>query len=190
VIAFRRRLPHVYGDSQPIFVTFCLHGSMPTNRKFPEATTGKAFVAMDRLLESARSGPFYLGQPKIGEMVVDAIRYRDGLQYKLHSYVVMPNHVHLLITPLVNLSKVMQSLKRFTGLEGNRILGLTGPFWQHESYDHLVRNETEFRRISRYIENNPVKAGLVAAPEEFSWCSAGPIDNRPPVGNWPTSDSI
>jgi putative transposase len=93
----------------------------------------------------------------------------------------MPNHVHLLITPLAAVSKVMQSLKRFTAREGNRILGRTGqPFWQDESYDRLVRNDTEFEQIDRYIEVNPV-AGLAATPAEYAWSSAKPIDNRPQV---------
>jgi hypothetical protein len=61
VITFRRRLPHVYGNGQPLFVTFCLHGSLPENRKFAEGiTSGEAFVAMDRLVDNARTGPFYL----------------------------------------------------------------------------------------------------------------------------------
>jgi hypothetical protein len=46
-------------------------------------------------------------------------------------------------------------------------------FWQNESYDHVVRNEEEFRRIQRYIELNPVRAGLVESAEEFRWSSAG-----------------
>jgi hypothetical protein len=63
------------------------------------------------------------------------------------------------------------------------MLGLTGQaFWQDESYDRLVRNDSEFERIAHYIEMNPVKAGLAAVPEEFPWSSAGPIDNRPQVG--------
>jgi putative transposase len=76
----------------------------------------------------------------------------------------MANHVHLLITPRVEVSKAMHSLKRFTARKSNRILTLTGPFWQDESYDHLVRDEVEFRRIVNYIEMNPVKAGLVTTP--------------------------
>jgi hypothetical protein len=72
-------------------------------------------------------------------------------------------------------------LKRFTGLEGNRMLGITGPFWQDESYDRLVRDGTEFERIVRYIERNPVNAGLAVSPEEFRWSSAWPIGNRPQV---------
>ena len=119
-------------------------------------------------------------------MVTEAIYYRDRRAYRLHSFVVMPNHVHLLITPLEAVSKVMQSLKRFTAREGNRMLGLTGqPFWQDESYDRLVRNEAEFDRIVRYIEWNPVTVGLSATPEEFQWSSARPIDNRPQVDNLP-----
>jgi REP element-mobilizing transposase RayT len=182
----RRRLPHFHNVGQPIFVTWRLNGSFPANRKFPQGiTSGEAFVAMDRILDNACTGPLYLRMPEIATMVVDAIRYQDQRHYRLHSFVVMPNHVHLLITPLVEVSKVMQSLKRFTGLEGNRILGLTGPFWQSESYDRLVRNDMEFGRIVSYIENNPVKAGLVSALEEFPWSSARPIGNRPQVGNLP-----
>ncbi len=108
-------------------------------------------------------------------MVVSAIHYREQelKHYELHAYVVMANHVHLLITPRTEVARIMQSLKRFTR-EGNRILGLTGqPFWQDESYDRLVRDATEFQRIARYIEMNPVKAGLAAKPEDFPWSSAG-----------------
>jgi REP element-mobilizing transposase RayT len=88
-------------------------------------------------------------------MVMDAIYYRDQGSYRLHAFVVMPNHVHLLMTPREAVSQVMQSLKRFTAREGNRMLGLTGqPFWQDESDDRL---------------RNPVTAGLAATLEEFPW---------------------
>jgi REP element-mobilizing transposase RayT len=177
-----RRLPHYHAIGQPIFLTWRLHGSLPASRVFPAGTTsGQAFATMDRLLDNARTGPLYLQQPKIASMVVESIHDQERAlgHYRVHSYVVMANHVHLLITPCVEVSKLMQSLKRFTAKEGNRMLGLTGkPFWQEESYDRLVRDETEFRRIARHIDMNPVRAGL-AAPEEFPWSSARPIDNRP-----------
>jgi REP element-mobilizing transposase RayT len=86
----------------------------------------------------------------------------------------MANHVHLLITPHVDLAKITHSLKRFTAREANRLLGLTGKrFWQDESYDRLARDEVEFQRIRRYIEFNPVRAGLVTLPEHYPWSSAG-----------------
>jgi len=131
---------------------------------------------MDRILDHARCGPLYLRQTDIAELVVDAIRYRqEQLQhFQLHSYVIMANHIHVLITPHVEVSKLMHSLKRFTARKANQILGLTGqPFWQDESYDRLVRDELECRRITNYIEMNPVKAGLVTTPEAFPWSSAG-----------------
>lgn len=143
---------------------------------------------MDKLLDEARTGPLYLRIPQIANLVVDAIYYGANIvgHYQLHAFVVMPNHVHLLVTPLIPVSKIMHSLKRFTAREANRILHLTGKaFWQDESYDHLVRDSTEFQRICRYIECNPVKAGLVSSPEEFLWSSARPIDNRPQVSNLP-----
>jgi len=173
----KRRLPHYHPIGQPVFLTWRLHGSLPRNRAFPPATTaGEAFLAMDRLLDNARTGPMFLRQREIATVVVSALRYRDqGLgHFRLHSYVVMPNHVHVLVTPNVPVSKLMQSLKKYTARECNRILGLTGqPFWQDESYDRAVRDEREFRRITRYIEMNPVKAGLASGPEEFPWSSAG-----------------
>jgi putative transposase len=150
---------------------------MPPGRSFDALVSGQAFLAMDRLLDNASTGPLYLRRPEIADMVVAAIRNRNGAAYRLHNYVVMANHVHLLITPNVPVSKLMQSLKRFTAREGNRTLGLIGrPFWQEESYDRLVRNEEEFRRIASYIEMNPVRAGLVATPDKFPWSSASPTN--------------
>ena len=114
-------------------------------------------------------------------MVVEAIRYHDhGLgHYRLHGYAVMANHVHLLVSPRVPVSRLMQSLKRFTAREGNRSLGRTGrPFWQDESYDRLVCDEAAYERILRYIEMNPVNAGLAARPEDFPWSSASAAERQ------------
>ncbi len=88
----------------------------------------------------------------------------------------MPNHVHLLFTPLerpdgtyFSLARIMHSLKRYTAREANKALRRTGQFWQHESYDHFVRDAAEHERIVRYILNNPVSAGLVNHWEEWQW---------------------
>ena len=73
----QRRLPHLYATEQPVFLTWRLHGSLPSNRPFPVATlsSGQAFAAMDRLLDEARAGPFYLRQPELADMIVEAIQY-------------------------------------------------------------------------------------------------------------------
>jgi putative DNA methylase len=181
--SLRRHLPHRYAVGKPIFLTWRLHGTLPVGRSFPEKlTSGQAFVAMDQLLDHATVGHRFLSRPEIASIVTEAILSRDGGPYTLHAWVAMPNHVHLLITPLTEVSKVMQSLKRFTARECNKVIGRIGqPFWQDESYDRLVRDTSEFARIARYIEMNPVKAGLVTAPEKFLWSSGRPITNRPQV---------
>ncbi|MEX1097888.1 MAG: hypothetical protein WED34_17720 [Planctomycetales bacterium] len=66
----------------------------------------------------------------------------------------------------------MQSVKGYTARGCNKLLGLSGAFWQDESYDHVVRDQEELFRIIDYIENNPVKAGLVARREDWKFSSA------------------
>jgi REP element-mobilizing transposase RayT len=172
---------------QRIFVTFRLHGSLPDSRIFRAAklTAGQAFVAMDRLLDHAKSGPMFLSRPEIAEMVIRA--FADGehrfRRYELHAFVIMSDHVHLLVTPRVPSRKWLGPLKGFTGHEAIRMLGLrNGPFWQDESYDHLIRSDEESAQVKRYIEWNPVKAGLVTLPEEFPFSSAGRKPGGRPEG--------
>ncbi|MEP6539350.1 MAG: transposase, partial [Bryobacteraceae bacterium] len=93
--------------------------------------------------------------------------------YVWHAFAVMSNHVHLLVTPKVPLPKLTQSLKGITAKRANVILGRTGePFWQEETFDRNVRNQDEFERIRFYVENNPVRAGLVREAREYRWSSA------------------
>jgi putative transposase len=155
-----------------LFVTWHLYGSMPHDR-YPtpgQMNSGAAFVWMDRYLDTHRGGPQWLGIPEITKVVEDSLRHPDCA---LHAYAIMPNHVHVLLTPRIALPKLMQYIKGKSAREANKILGVSGkPFWQHESYDHLVRTPEEFSKIQAYIEANPVKAGLAATPEAYRWSSA------------------
>jgi putative transposase len=123
----------------------------------------------------------FLRQPTIAQVVAASIDCGAEIgHYEMHAWVIMPNHVHLLLTPHINVSKPLCSLKAATARQANLLLQRTGhPFWQDESYDHLVRNGEEFRRIQRYIEYNPMKADLAATPEEYLWSSAERPE-RPP----------
>jgi REP element-mobilizing transposase RayT len=125
-------------------------------------------------MDNPKQGPMYLQQPEFAKVVVASIHKGVELgHYELGAYVVMPNHVHLLVRPLVAPDRLLRSLKGATARAANLLLGQTGePFWQKESYDHWVRNDGEFLKIRAYIENSPVKAGLVLRPEEFRWSSA------------------
>ncbi len=174
---YRRRLPHLYEIGQAIFLTWRLHDSLPRNRIFQvgSLSSGQAFAALDRLLDEARTGQLYFHQPALAEMVVEAILHNASVlgHYVLHAFIVMPNHVHLLLSPSVSLPKLTKSLKGITATRANEMLALTGcPFWQEESYDHLVRNGREFERILFYIEHNPVRAGLVKEADQYRWSSA------------------
>ena len=175
---YQRRLPHWDTVGQPLFVTFRLHGSLPAYRVFPPdslARSGKAFQAMDSLLDRGASGPLHLRRPEFAEMVMAALHdgERRFHRYELHAYVVMPNHVHLLVTPKVVATRWLGPLKGFTAYQANKLLGRHGQaFWQDESYDHLVRSGTEFERVRSYIEENPVKAALVSEAEQYPWSSA------------------
>jgi putative transposase len=177
VAFYRRRLPHLDEAERPVFLTWRLDGSLPPHRPFPATlSSGQAFAVMDRLLDQTRSGPFYLRRPELAEMVVKAIQYSATVlgHCTLHAYVVMPNHVHLLVSPAVALCKLTKSLKGITAKRANAMLALTGsPFWQDESYDHLVRQAGELDKIRYYIEENPVRAGLVMAASQYRWSSAG-----------------
>jgi len=171
----RRRLPHRYAIGQPLFVTFRLHGSLPAGREFPpdSMTSERAFVAMDRLLEAGRFGPVYLQQPEIARVARDSILHCAMVDYDLHAWVTMPNHVHMLITPLTNVPSFLRRLKGYSARQANKLLDRAGQaFWQDESYDHLVESAQEFRNIERYIVNNPVNAGLIEELEAFPWSSA------------------
>ena len=85
----------------------------------------------------------------------------------------MANHVHVLLWPRAPLEKITRAVKGFTARQANKLLGRTGKrFWHEESYDHWIRTEEEFQRISAYIESNPVSAGLVKKPEDWLWSSA------------------
>ncbi len=178
VALYWRRLPHDHETDWSVFLTWRLHDSLPPHRSFPRGalSSGQAFAVMDRLLDQARDGTFYLRQPAIADMVVEAIHFNASVlgHFALHAFVVMPNHVHLLATPAVALPKLTKSLKGITAKRANELLALTGrPFGQEENYDHAVRHRGEFEKIRNYIEGNPVRAGLVREASEYRWSSAG-----------------
>jgi len=120
-------------------------------------------------------GECCLRRPDIADLVASAFRFFADERYRLDAWVVMPNHVHLVLWPIPNhtLSEIAQSLKRYTAREANKILGRTGrTFWQPEPFDHWIRNDEEHARCCRYVVNNPAKARLCGAPEDWKWSSA------------------
>lgn len=107
-------------------------------------------------------GSCALREPKCAAIVRDSLLHFDGDRYQMHSFVIMPNHLHLLVTFSDREAMLAQceSWKRFTGTQLNRLLGTTGRFWQQDAFDHLVRHQAQYHRLLRYLAENPIKARL------------------------------
>jgi type I restriction enzyme R subunit len=107
-------------------------------------------------------GDCVLRRGDLAGIVGDSLRHFDGRRYRLGDFVVMPNHVHLLVCLLgeTDLEKQCYSWKKYTASKINRSLGRQGRFWHEESFDHLVRSSDEFEHLRRYIAENPRKARL------------------------------
>jgi putative transposase len=176
---YERTLPHWQPEGRDLFLTWRLSGTLPAKvmaalRASKTKEMGKRFREYDQELDRGSSGPLWLKDPQLASVVVKEIESvaERGLCH-LHAWVVMPNHVHLMIEPRAPTAKITQALKGSTARQANLLLGRTGKyFWQDESFDHWIRDETEFAKVKKYVERNPVAAGLVAEPAEWPWSSA------------------
>ncbi|MBX9582683.1 MAG: transposase [Gemmataceae bacterium] len=128
-----------------------------------------------------RAMPGRLLEEEDRALALGAIHYWDGSRWDVYAAVVMPDHVHALARPLpltpgdlvgrghYSLSDLLKSVKNYSSTVINRRQGRRGSFWQDETYDRIMRDESEFEEKWGYIRNNPVEAGLVAVPEEYPW---------------------
>ena len=142
---YRRRLPHFQNPGTALFVTFC------------------------KLIRE----PF--SDPALNAILQHCI-HDHGKRFDLHAAVVMPDHVHLLLTPLSDdkgwpyaLPAILKSIKGTSARSVNKLLEKTGPVWQEESLDHVLRSDESFEDKLEYIRQNPVRKGLVVRPEDYRW---------------------
>ncbi len=136
---------------------------------------GERFARAERFLDGNAVGPHWLADRRVAQDLTHCILHGDQQLdfYRLGAFVVMPNHVHMLLEPKVPLKRITAGIKGVSARNANAILGRSGQtFWQAESFDHWIRNATEDAQIKKYIEQNPVKAGLVDSAEKWPWSSA------------------
>lgn len=143
----------------------------------------EAFAASEKWLDDYPAVR-WLADGRLAAAVQAELLREAGVRYELHAFVIMPSHVHILFTPLVASEEecaagrcgprtsIMKLFKGRTALACNRILGRSGPFWQNESFDRVVRHTRAFEAVLHYTEHNPVKAGLCAKPEDWEFSSA------------------
>lgn len=136
----------------------------------------RLFSKWDDALHKSQAGPFWLKDDRIAQIVADCMRYHDGNWFELLAYCIMPNHTHIVLKPFelseatdYSLTKITYNIKRNSAKQANAALGRTGQFWQHESYDHFIRDDAELERVLQYVVNNPVKAGLVSDWRTWKW---------------------
>lgn len=151
--------------------------------RYPEA---KAKAEERRRIENWLDkgfGAAHLKDPRIAALVESAMIHFDSERYRLHAWVVMPNHVHALLTPSEGhaLGQILHSWKSYTAHEALKILrsarvadagGCAQSFWQTESFDRYIRNDRHFQACVDYIHMNPVKARLCLTPSDWPWSSA------------------
>jgi REP element-mobilizing transposase RayT len=174
-------LPHFDDGRQTQFVTDRLADSLPSSALDRQKTLldhGKIterdyHAAVDKYLDNGY-GECLLARPEIAELVIENLTRHAGVRYQLHAWVIMPNHVHLLFTGIDgrSLSEIMHGFKSYTAHEINRRLDRTGHVWSKEYFDRYIRDGMHFRNAARYIERNPVKAGLCRSPEDWPFSSA------------------
>ena len=195
----RGYLPHWEKENGVYFVTFRLEDSLPKKVldeiKYERQHYEKVLTKLERELKPEEKrkmdslfsekfdeyldvgiGECYLRNPEIADLVENALKHFDDKKYRLFAWCVMPNHVHVLLQvfPRHTLGEITHSWKSFTAHEADKILGITGKFWQRESYDHIVRSEKSFYKIVEYILNNPVKANL----NNWRWVGARSISEN------------
>ena len=157
-------------------ITFRLADSLPRAvvvDQLAGRTKAQARERYEGLLD-AGYGDKLLSTAAAAAIVQDALLHFDGVRYRIHAWCVMPNHVHVLATPMngVSLSSILHTWKSFTAKRINDALGRSGPLWWEEYYDRVIRDADHFEIVRFYIENNPVKAGLCARPTDWPYSSA------------------
>lgn len=142
----------------------------------------ESFVKFEEILHKAESGPVWLSNERVAEKVAENLHRLDGKALRLDAFCIMSNHVHtifkpflsqnypneglisnrysILVSELPGLARIMQSLKGRSAKEANEVLSRRGQFWEHESFDHVIR-KGKFQKTCAYVLNNPVKAGLI-----------------------------
>ena len=181
-----RNLPHWRQEGVIYFVTFRLADSIPQaklnqwkleracwlNARKNRELSDEELVEFHRLFSEriqnwldAGHGSCALRNAQAAQIIADAMRFFDGDRYALDEWVVMPTHVHALVTPHTphRLSETLHSWKSYSAMEINKLLARNGVFWEHESYDHIVRNEKQLTYIRAYIQENPARAGVKVA---------------------------
>lgn len=179
---FKGRLPHFDGEVTQ-FVTFRLADSLPKGvleRLKIELEHGKFDDASEEFRQRVEdyldlgSGDCILSDPSVATLVEETILHENGISCDLRAWVIMPNHVHLLLRMMKghDLAGLMKRIKGVSARKINQLLGRQGTVWQKEYFDRYIRTSEHYAKVFQYVENNPVVSGLSSAPKDWKFGSA------------------
>ncbi len=186
----RRALPHYDPGSIPQFLTWRCADSVPkekmteilasTDHLDTHERSNRRMSELERVLDSGL-GTCPLRASAHGHLVQDFLQAHDAALYDLHAWVVMPNHVHVLLTPRPgkSLAYVVNRIKGATSRAINVARGASGTLWQEQYFDRFIRDQEHFRRVAEYIHGNPIKAGLCKGVLDWPLSSARLVSERP-----------
>jgi len=169
----RGYLPHFDSPETVQFLTFRLADSLPRAVRIAMRYREDEVHRIDRELDVGL-GACWLARPEIASLVEDSLLHFDDERYRMLAWCLMPNHVHVIVEMLHghSLSNIVHDWKSFTAHQANARLGRSGSFWHADYFDRYTRNEEHLVQTIAYVEQNPVKAGLVSEPCDWTWSSA------------------
>jgi REP element-mobilizing transposase RayT len=204
-----RSLPHLFDINKPVLITFRLKFSLPKsiesellNRKrewndsLKTLSSGERqsklkskdyqlFLWFDELIAGSVETPDLLSDNRCIEIISHALHYHDNVRYQLLAFCIMPNHVHVIINPLLqdndiifSISHITYTWKKYSATQINKHMQMKGSLWQSESYDHLIRDQKELFHYLEYVMENPIKAGLVS--KWYEWKGTWVIEELKP----------
>ena len=174
-ISNSRDIPHWHQSGVMQFVTFRLNDSIPKSKlnqfketkeewfkRNPRPWTFEQIIEYEDLIDNldkwlnSGHGSCILKYDEVQRIVEDSLTFFDGVRYELHDYIIMPNHVHMLIIPEINysISEILHSIKSFSAHQINKILNRKGKLWQKESFDRMIRSHSDFFDKKEYIKHN------------------------------------
>lgn len=181
----RNYLPHFNTTTRSQFITYRLADSLPKKvldrverqvELLPHDFRNRKRVELLEKYADQGLGSCALRHRNAAHIVIGNLKHFEGSRYTLREWVIMPNHVHVLLKVYEpwTLDRVTHSWKSYTATKINkRCNAPLYPFWQREVWDRYVRDDHHAKRIIHYIRMNPVKAGLCKRPEEWPYGSAG-----------------
>ena len=170
------KMPHWFQAHKTMFITFRLADSLP-HHIIEEFLADRAVMREELKVIGNKSRKFYeelrehkmeswlnnghgnciLGNANVRQIVVGALRHYNFKEYLLHSFIIMPNHLHILLSPLTEkpINTVIGRIKGFTSFKIKKLLGIDSEIWQQGMFDRIVRSDDEFKKYVDYIRNNP-----------------------------------